>query len=124
MARRWRGYRLITVNGRRFRWKCDFNEPADKFSAAYARSGHEWEPDRLIVLVEENPHDTLTVTWPACEAPSIQPRDVRAAIHAAMDRNWLDAAHSLVLLASEIDLVKGVVERAPNPSARGTQGAT
>lgn len=105
MARRWRGHKLITVDGQRFRWNCDFGEPADKFSAAYAKSGHEWEPDRLIVRLEERPHHVLTVTWPACSGPpGVLPRNVRAAIQAATDRKWLEAEHSLVLPASEIDL--------------------
>jgi len=104
MARRWRDYRAITVNGLRFRWKCDFSEPGEKFSVAYAESGHEWEPDRLIVRAEERPHCMLVITWPACKCPGIGPGGVREAIEAAMDRKWLEAEESLVLPASEIGL--------------------
>jgi|GEM_PF-1807781 len=118
MAKRWRGCRLITVNGRRFRWKCDFNEPLDKSSVAYARNGHEWAPDRLIVLLEESPNHVLTVTWPACDAPVIRPRDIRAVIQAAMDRKWLESEHSLNIWARDIWRTIGsrIVKR-PAPKA-------
>ena len=100
MTRRWRDYRAITVRKQRFRWKCDFHVRAEKLSRAYADAGHRWEPDRLIVRVEESPRVMLTVTWPACEAPVIQPHMVRAMIESAMDRGWPDRERAVVLPAS------------------------
>src|SRR5205823_4524663 len=93
-----RSTRRMTVEGRSFRWRCDFNEPLERFSVSYAKRGETWRPDSLVVRPEEGPHRLLTVTWPACQGPVVKPRLVRACVREALRRGWL-AEHPLVALA-------------------------
>jgi hypothetical protein len=94
--------RLLTINGRCFRWRCDFNEPLDKFSVAYAKHGNTWRPDNLVFRPEDAPHRLLTVAWPACEGPIVKPQLVRACIDEALRRGWLDAHSVMTLPGSEV----------------------
>ncbi len=81
--------RPLMVQGCRFRWRCEFNEPSEKFSVDYARNGTTWKPDKLVVRPENGPHRLLNVTWPACQGPVVIPRLVRACIEEAIQRGWL-----------------------------------
>jgi hypothetical protein len=90
--------RRLTVAGRCFRWRCEFSEPAERFSVSYAACGESWAPDRLVLRPEEEPHRLLTVTWPACHGPVVRPELVRACIEEALRRGWL-AEHQAVTLA-------------------------
>jgi hypothetical protein len=89
--------RSLSIDGQRFRWRCDFNEPAEKFSAAWSE-GHITQPDRLLIRPDEAPHKLLTVCWPACGGPVVKPSLVRACIEKAARRGW-PAEHSLLELA-------------------------
>jgi hypothetical protein len=90
--------RRLTVEGHSFRWRCEFSEPAERFSVSYAERGGSWAPDRLLIRPEEDPHRLLTVTWPACHGPVVRPGLVRACVEEALRRGWL-AAHPTMTLA-------------------------
>lgn len=92
-----RGTRRITIDGRHFRWRCEFNEPLERFSVGYAKHGDTWRPDRLLVRPEDGAHRLLAVTWPACEAPIIKPRLVRACIREALRQGWLTGRAEMTL---------------------------
>ncbi|QDV35129.1 hypothetical protein [Tautonia plasticadhaerens] len=97
MADHWRGYRLLVLGGRRFRWTCSFNEPLDVHSRAYAEHGGSWPPDRLLVRPEDGPHRLLAVEWPACRGPVVRPALVRRCVEEAIRRGWPDSGAALVL---------------------------
>jgi hypothetical protein len=94
--------RRLTANGRHFRWRCDFNEPLERFSAGYAERGMTWRPDRLLVRPEDAPHYLLTVAWPACHGPVVKPRLVRACIEEALRRGWLVEQSMVTLSGPEV----------------------
>ncbi|HEX4608765.1 MAG TPA: hypothetical protein VH092_11230 [Urbifossiella sp.] len=102
MAASWRGYRPIVVDGRRFRWACAFNHPAERGSVGYATHGVSWPPDTLTVRPEDGPHRPLTVTWPACTGPLVTPRLVRACLEEAIRRGWPNGVSQLELLGAAI----------------------
>jgi hypothetical protein len=104
VAQSWRGYRLLIRDGGRFRWACSFHDPLERFSAAYAERGQSWSPDVLTVRPEDGPHRLLTVSWPPCRGPVVQPGLVRACIEEALRRGWL-AEHPVVQLAGPDVLV-------------------
>ena len=84
MGSNWRGYRPFVLDGRRFRWACHFHYPIEVLSTSYAKHGHTWRPDALLVRREDRPHCLLTVAWPACHGPLVKPRLVRACIEEAL----------------------------------------
>ena len=97
-----RGKRLLIVDARRFWWRCDFHEPAEKFSVGYAERGTTWKPDQLIIRPEDGPHQLLTVTWPACRGQIIKPSLVRACIDEAVRRGWLEELRELTFAGSDL----------------------
>ena len=58
-----RGSRPLVLDGRHFRWRCEFNEPLEVSSVAFAE-GRITTPDRLIVRPVEGPHRLLSATGP------------------------------------------------------------
>jgi hypothetical protein len=94
--------RRLTYENQHFRWRCDFHEPLDKFSEAYARHGTSWTPDALLIRPEEQAHRLLTVLWPACAAPMITPRVVRVCIEEALRRGWLQDQVRVVLAGHDV----------------------
>ncbi len=101
MANDWRGWRAFAVDDRRFRWRCSFNHPLERFSVGYAKSGSSWPPDQLIVCSENHPRQRLIVSWPACLGPLVQSSVVREYIDEALRRGWLDEHPTLELTGSE-----------------------
>jgi hypothetical protein len=99
-----RGTRRITANGSEYRWRCEFNDPAEKFSKAYAEHGKSWSPDILVVRPVDRPYRLLTVTWPACDGPAVMPRVVRAAIDEAIRRGWLAELANMTLPGIELSI--------------------
>lgn len=89
--------RPLTLDGRQFRWRCDFNHPAEEFSTAMAE-GRITTPDRLRVRPVDGPHQLLTVNWPPCQGPLVLPELVRACIEEARRRGWLEE-HAVMELA-------------------------
>jgi hypothetical protein len=79
--------RALAIDGQSFRWKCQFNHPAEQFSKAWSE-GRITQPDRLIIRPEDEPHKLLTVCWPACRGPVVKPSLVRACILEARRRGW------------------------------------
>lgn len=104
MATGKRRTRRLTAHGRAFRWRCDFNEPLERFSVGYAQRGHTWRPDTLVIRPEDGPHRLLTVTWPACLGPVVKPRLVRACVEEALRRGWLTEHPILSLVGSEVSV--------------------
>jgi hypothetical protein len=100
VARSWRGYRPIVVEGQRFRWACSSNDPLERFSVGYAKRGESWPPDLLTVRPEDGPNRLLTVSWPACRGPVVKPGLVRACIEKALSRGWL-AEHPVIELSGD-----------------------
>jgi hypothetical protein len=94
--------RRLCVDGRCFRWRCDFNEPLEKFSVGYAKRGTSWRPDTLVIRPEDGPHRLLTVTWPACQGPVVKPRLVRACIEEALRRGWLTDHSGMILAGADV----------------------
>ena len=94
--------RRIQVDGQDFRWRCDFHEPADKFSKGFVEQGQTWKPDTLIIRPEDNPNRLLTVTWPACLAPVVTPHFVRLCIMEALQQGWLKELVSITLAGADI----------------------
>lgn len=104
MAASWRGYRAIVVDGRRFRWACDFHLLGERGSVGYATGGASWSPDALIVRPEDGPHRQLAVTWPACTGPLVTPGLVRACLEEALRRGWPDGLSQLDILGADVSL--------------------
>jgi hypothetical protein len=104
MATGKRRTRRLTAHGQAFRWRCDFNEPAERFSVGYAQCGQTWRPDSLVIRPEEGPHRLLTVTWPACLGPVVKPRLVRACLEEALRRGWLTESPVLTFPGSEVSV--------------------
>ena len=93
--------RSLTVNGRRFRWRCEFHDPAERYSVAMAE-GRITSPDRLVIRPESCPHRLLTVSWPPCHGPVVLPGLVRACVEAASRRGWPDERASLELAGKDV----------------------
>ena len=104
MANNWRGYRPLTLDGRRLRWTCSFHHTSEVSSTGYAERGASWSPDRLLVRPEDGPHRLLTVSWPACRGPVVKPELVRACVEQALRRGWLDTHAVLDLSGEEVPL--------------------
>lgn len=79
--------RPITIAGQHFRWRLEFNDKFDRLSVAWAE-GRVTTPDRLLVRPEEAPDKLLTVSWPPCSGPIVQPALVKACIEEAIRRGW------------------------------------
>src|SRR4051794_9893210 len=94
--------RRLLVAGCYFRWRCDFNEPLERFSADYAKHGTTWRPDVLVIRPEDGPHRLLSVTRPACQGPVVKPRLVRACIEEALRRGWLADRPALTLAGASV----------------------
>ena len=90
--------RPITVEGRRFRWRCDFNHPDLMLSEMAFNYRLNNFPDRLLVRPDDAPHRLLTVSWPPCHAPLVKSCLVRACTEEALRQGWL-AEHSVMELA-------------------------
>lgn len=95
--------RRITVGKESFRWRCDFNEPLERFSASYAERGTTWAPDQLVIRPEVEPHRQLTVIWPACTAPVLKPGFVRGCIEEARRQGWLTTSPVMEMAGSDLD---------------------
>ena len=102
MASSWRDYRRMTCGDRQFCWRVSFDHPAEVNSMAYARQGHSWPPDRLLIRPSNQPDRLLTVCWPACRSPVVVPKIVRASITEAIRRQWPDVLPRLELPGSEV----------------------
>ena len=96
-----RSTRPIYVKGQRFRWRCQFNEPLERFSVAMAE-GRMTSPDRLLVRPEASPHLLLTVSWPPCRGPVVKPGLVRKCIVEALRCGWPEEQVSLELAGSDV----------------------
>jgi hypothetical protein len=96
--------RRLTIDGRRFCWRCDFSEPLEKFSVRYARQEGRRRTDNLVVRPEIGPHRLLTVSWPACHGPVVKPRLVRVCVAEALRRGWLSEYPALTLAASDVSV--------------------
>lgn len=94
--------RPLALDGRRFRWRCEFNDPLEAFSVGYAERGGAWPPDTLVVRPEDGPHRLLTVTWPACKGPVVTPGLVRACIEEALRRGWLTEVPDMELMSTDV----------------------
>jgi hypothetical protein len=117
MAKTRRGYSPLVLDGRRFRWACEFHYPFEIMSAGYARNGSTWRPDTLVIRPEDRPQRLLTVTWPACCGPLVKPGVVRACIEEALRREWL-GDYSVMKLAG-CDVPTGDTNNAePGPVAQ------
>ena len=94
--------RPLVLDGRRFRWRCDFrHHPAEKGSVAWSE-GRISTPDRLFVRPEDGPHRLLTVSWPPCDGPVVSPRLVRACVEEAIRRGWLTDAPTMDLPGADV----------------------
>jgi hypothetical protein len=112
MARKWKGYRPLVLNGRRFRWVCRFHYPIEVLSVGFATSGSTWPPDTVVVRPEDHPQSVLSVTWPPCSGPIVKPGFVRVCVEEAFRRGWLSEHMSLTLPGSEV----------PAPADQANQG--
>ena len=97
MAKRWGDWRLIVVGDQRFRWKVDFHGWYDIGSVAYAKDGHNWEPDRLFIRPEDRTDRRVIVNWPACKGGYVTPGLARRCIDAALQQGWLTVADTITL---------------------------
>lgn len=103
MPKRWKNYRRIVVADHTLRWRTDSHSPYQIHSRAYAESGESWEPDRLLIRLESDPKQLLTVVWPACTAPAaITPGLVASYIHTALDSGWLTEKCNLEIGADSL----------------------
>lgn len=91
----------MVLDGRHFRWRCEFNDPLEVPSVAFA-AGRITTPDRLIIRPVEGPHRLLSVTWPPCRGPVVTPGLVRACTAEALRRGWLSERPSLELDGAEV----------------------
>jgi hypothetical protein len=98
--------RPLVIGGRRFRWRCEFNHPAEKLSVAWAEE-RIITLDRLFVRPEDGPHRLLTVSWPPCEGPVVKPGLVRACVEAAIRRGWLADVPTMELSGSDMSAGDG-----------------
>jgi hypothetical protein len=96
-----RGTRPLVLDGRPFRWRCEFNDPLEIFSAAFA-AGRIATPDRLIVRPVDGPHRLLSVTWAPCRGPVVTPGLARACVAEALRRGWLSEWPSLELDGADV----------------------
>jgi hypothetical protein len=103
-----RGTRPLSLDGREFRWRCDFSAPYEMASSGYASEGASWPPDTLVVRPVDGPHRRLTVTWLACKGPLVTPGLVRACVEEALRRGWLMELPNLDLVG--VDVVAGWTE--------------
>jgi hypothetical protein len=78
--------RAIVVGQRRFRWRCDFNDP---WLTPPPDSDGPTGRHRLLVRLEDAPNKLLTVS---CRAAVITPGFVQACIARALEQGWL-ASH-------------------------------
>jgi hypothetical protein len=104
MATRKRRTRLLSFDGRQFRWRCEFNHPSEVHSVGYAERGEQWPPDVLVVRPEVGPHQRLDVTWPPCTGPVVTPGLVRACVAEALRRGWLTESAVLELNGADVPL--------------------
>ena len=92
----------MTLGDRRFRWRVSFHHALEIHSAAYAKRGSSWLPDRLLIRPADDPGRLLTICWPACCGPPVGPKLVRAGINEAIRRGWPDGLAALTLPGHEI----------------------
>jgi hypothetical protein len=102
MATGKRRTRPLSLDGRRFRWRCEFNDPLELHSAEYEELGASWPADALVIRPEDGSHRRLTVTWPACKGPVVTPGPVRACIEEARRRGWLTESSALELAGADV----------------------
>jgi hypothetical protein len=95
-----RGSRPLVLDGRHFRWRCEFNDPLEIFSVAFTE-GRITTPDRLIVRPVDGPHRVLAVAWAPCKGPVVTPELVRRCVEEALRRGWLSERPSLELAGAE-----------------------
>jgi hypothetical protein len=100
MATGQRRTRPFSLDGRRFRWRCEFTFPAEMFSRGFAEAS--WTADALVIRPEDGPHRRLTVTWPACKGPLVTPGLVRACIEEALRRGWLTESSAMELDGADV----------------------
>jgi hypothetical protein len=93
--------RPLVFGSRRFRWRCDFNDPREKSSVAW-HEGRITTPDRLLVRPEDGPHRVLTVSWPPCCGPVVSPGLVRACVEEAVRRGWLTDVRTMDLRGADV----------------------
>jgi hypothetical protein len=89
------------LNGRHFRWRCEFNDPLEICSVAFTE-GRITTSDRLIVRPVDGPHRVLAVAWAPCKGPLVTPELVRLCVEEALRRGWLSERPSLGLDGAEV----------------------
>jgi hypothetical protein len=102
MATGKRRTRPLSLDGRRFRWRCEFNGQLEMHSVGYQERGASWPADALVIRPEDGPHRRLTVSWPACKGPVVTPGLVRACIEEALRLGWLSESSALELAGADV----------------------
>lgn len=96
MAGKWRGWRLLVVGERRFRWQFSAHFPFD-MSHLTEDKRRRWSFDTLTVRTEDRSPRRLFVRWQPFGSPMVTPGLVRACIDKALREGWLTDAEVMEL---------------------------